>query len=103
MTERRPFDPQRPYDALADHARARMAYLGAELMADPRYARMQADPKEQYEALLIGILSGVAGVALAQIKPEGHADVRAALLALIPYAVDNARNILDLPPLEPLQ
>ncbi len=103
MADRRAFNPQNPYDALADHARIRMAYLGSELMQDRRYTRMAAEQNEQFEALMIGLLSGVAGIALAHIKQEGHAEVRAALLALIPYAMDNARDILDLPPLEPLQ
>lgn len=103
MADRRPFDPQNPYDALADLARVRMAYLGAELMGDHRYHTMEADQNAQFEALLIGILTGVAGIAMSHIRPEAHAEVRAALLTLIPFAVDNARDILDLPPLEPVQ
>lgn len=103
MADRRPFDPQNPYDALADLARVQIAYYGSEVMSAPQYVRMAADPNGQFEALLIGLLTGVAGIAMSNIRPEAHAEVRSALLALIPDAVDNARDIFELPPLETIQ
>ncbi|MCV0379029.1 hypothetical protein [Nitratireductor sp.] len=103
MADRQNSGSYEPYHALADHARVRMAYLGSELMQDRRYSALSTDQNSQFEALMIGLLSGVAGIAIAHIKPEGHGEVRAALLALIPFAMNNAREIMDLPPLEALQ
>lgn len=103
MPDRVPFDSCDPFDAIADHARVRMAELGFDIVQDRRYRALQHDPQAQFQALMMGLMTGLSGFAMAHASPESHADVRDVLVAMIPDAMNCARDILDLPPLEPIQ
>ena len=103
MSEAEPFDPRNPYDALADVAHRLIAELGPSLVNTEQFRALADNPSDQYEALLLGMMTGLVGIMMAPIDPQHHREVIADLYAAIPVAVDHAREILSLPPLEALQ
>jgi len=100
---RKAFDPSNPFDALADLSRLRVADIGISLCKSDEYRAMRKTPDEQAVALISGLMTGLAGVAMAHADPESHRQVQALLLQVVPIAFNQAREILGLPPLEPLQ
>ncbi|UCI23719.1 hypothetical protein [Mesorhizobium sp. B2-8-5] len=95
MSNRKPFDRNDPFDAIAQMTKTVIATAFGEAMA--RAPTISRDPEIQYEALVIGLMVGAYGCALAMTAPDG--ELRAALLAHLPDAFDQARDIVGLPPL----
>ncbi|RUW69837.1 hypothetical protein [Mesorhizobium sp. M2A.F.Ca.ET.067.02.1.1] len=97
MSNRKKFDANDPFDAIAQMTKTAIATAFGEVMA--KAPAISSDPEIQYEALAIGLLVGACGCAIAMTAPGGHGELRAALLAHLPDAFDQARDIVDLPPL----
>ena len=90
------FDPTDSRDMLAETGRQML--IGAALEA---LETGTAPDGEHLEYLLGGLMVGFAQIAVAHIEADddGYASVRAAMLQMAPWAVDQARSIVDLPPL----
>ncbi len=101
MPERSAFDPADPLDTLADLARTELAYAGIRLTERPEYKAASAGGANLAAAMLAGSLTAVAGIVLSHFDEadDAHAEIRAAMIAYLPQAVDQARGILGLPPL----
>lgn len=102
MPDRAPFDPADPFDAVANLARAELAYAGVRLTERPEYKAVEAgDEVDLTVAVMAGALTAVCGIVLSHAAEtdENHAILRAAMIAYLPQAVDQARDILGLPPL----
>lgn len=98
MSDLPPFNPDDPFDQLAELARSEIADAGLRILSSPEYKKVT---KENAEAVLAGVLTGACGIAMAQFAPsdESHIELRALIAAYLPLAFDQARSIHDLPPL----
>lgn len=99
MIERPPFDPNEPFDALADRLRKSIADIACGMMTWPEYRALQREPGTQLEAILLGALTASCGITMAHTCQESHAELRAAFVAAVPACFDQARSIMELPPL----
>ena len=102
MPDRAPFDPADPFDAVANLAKTELAYAGVRLTQRPEYKAVEKDGGSGLAvAVMAGALTAVCGIVLSHAAEtdENHAILRAAMIAYLPQAVDQARNILGLPPL----
>ncbi len=95
MGNRKKFDENDPFDAIAQMTKSIVAGAFGEALA--RAPKISSDEGIQYEALVVGLLVGACGSAMAMTKPEMHGELRAALLAHLPEAFDQAREVVDLP------
>lgn len=101
MPDRAPYNPADPFDAVANLAKTELAYAGVRLTTRPEYKAAELEPATLVEAVMCGALTAVAGIAMShgEESDDNHAMIRAAMIAYLPQAVDNARGILGLPPL----
>lgn len=91
-----PFDPDDSRDVLAE--------TGRRMLIETAIAAVEtktAPDGEHLQYLLGGLMVGIVQIAVAHIESDddGWASVRAAMLQMTPWAVDQARSIVDLPPL----
>src|SRR5690606_26002946 len=98
---REPFNPSDPRDKLADDTRVRLAHAFAEIAKTGEYRRLQSDPAAQVAAVLGGALTAACGMAIAHVQgnDDAHAEILAWLIAYMPQAFDQARDIMEFPPL----
>lgn len=90
---RTPFDPGDPFDAMADDFRKKIADMAFRVQEAAIYRELE--PHRQMECFLAGTLSGVIGVALASIKPEGRDAMMEYVTQCLPVARTIAESILD--------
>lgn len=103
MPDRAPFNPADPFDAIAKMARIELANAGIRLAERPEYKA--AEVRRDFDiggAVLAGALTAVCGIVMSHYveTDEAHAYIRKMLAAYTPNAIDNARDIIGLPPLE---
>ncbi len=100
MTGRAAFDPNDPFDGLAELAKREVAEGGLRILNSPEYKRF-ANDYSSIQAVLAGVITGAIGIAMAQFEPsdESHIELRAVIAAYLPQAFDQARSISGLPPL----
>ena len=107
MPDRAPFDPTNPFDAIADLAKTdlaktELAYAGIRLTERPEYKAVEVECGVNLTvAVMCGSLTAVCGIVMSHAAEtdENHAIIRAAMIAYLPQAIDQARSILGLPPL----
>lgn len=100
MIERHAFDPNDPFDRLAELAKREIADAGLRILDSPEYKHC-ANNYSSIQAVLAGVITGAIGIAMAQFEPsdESHIELRAVIAAYLPQAFDQARSISGLPPL----
>lgn len=91
-----PFNPADPGDVLADTFRR--------LVVDAAVAHFKKSgdiKNDELMFIMIGTLTGLAGISISCFEntDENHTAVRDAIRTMANDAVDQARSILDLPPL----
>lgn len=96
---RSPFDPNDPAEQLADLTRVKLAEAFAAIIETSAYQKL--DAQAQVSSTLAGSLTAVCGIAICQMQAndDGHAEIRAWLAAYLPQAFDQARAIMEFPPL----
>lgn len=101
MPDPAPFDPAEPFDAVANLAKSEIAHAGILLTHRREYKAAELTPANLVEAVMCGALTAVAGIVMSHgtETDENHATIRAAMIAYLPQAIDNARSIIGLPPL----
>lgn len=103
MRDRAPFNPADPFDAIANLAKTEIAYGGVRLTQRPEYKAAEAGHHVDLAvAVMCGALTAVAGIVMShgEETDENHAIIREAMVAYLPQAIDNARSIIGLPPLQ---
>lgn len=100
MSDYPPFNPDEPFDRLAELAKSEIADAGLRILSSPEYKNV-ANAYESVQAVLAGVITGACGIAMAQFAPsdESHIELRALIAAYLPQAFDQARSIHSLPPL----
>lgn len=95
------FNPSDAGDKLAEVTRIRMAKAMIDAARTPSYRNLSDDPQTRVASVLAGALTAVCGAAIAQMHrdDDAHAEIRAWLIAYLPQAFDQARGIMELPPL----
>lgn len=102
MSDRALFNPADPFDAVANLAKTELTYAGIRLTARPEYKAVEAAHHVDLTvAVMCGALTAVCGIVMSHgtETDENHAVIRAAMIAYLPQAIDNARDIMGLPPL----
>lgn len=101
MSDRAPFNPADPFDAIANLAKTELAYAGVRLTERPEYKAASAGGANLAAAVLAGSLTAVCGIVMSHFDEadDTHAEIRALMIAYVPQAIDQARSILGLPPL----
>ena len=89
-----PFEITNRHDALAEKSRQIITGAMLEALED-----IDARNGEDINAVVAGLLVGLVGGASCFMPSSEHASLRAALIQLIPWAVDLNRSMTDLPPL----
>lgn len=93
MTAPASFDPNDPFDAVADVFRRHMLTMFmASLRNCPPFAALE--DVRRLECFLCGALTGVVGVAFLHVAPGGRDDVMAMLADYLQHARLNAEDIL---------
>lgn len=102
MPDRAPFNPTDPFDTVANLAKTELAHAGILLTQRREYKAAELDPVILVEAVMCGALTAVAGIVMSHgaETDENHAIIREAMVAYLPQAIDNARSIIGLPPLQ---
>lgn len=99
--EREPFNPDNPFDALAELAKIETTTAGIRIWESPACRLLREAGDDEFGAILAGMLVGVCGVALSLSRTDDatHTMLRAAIVSAVPDAVDQARSIAGLSPL----
>lgn len=92
MTKYAPFDPSNPADAVADMFRRQTAELALAALEMPLYR--QLSDQQQIASFMAGVMTGLLGVCLAQMKPEGRDHMMRAFKKYIPQARAQAEGII---------
>lgn len=101
MTELRKFDPTDDADAVADLARREVAEAALRVVKSRRYRK--ANPRDQFEGMMHGIMTGALGTIVMTTVPGSEAEVRAILLKHLPYYFNRALEIGGRQPLGEIQ
>lgn len=96
---KQPFNENDPFDAIADDARKHVGDAALATVTTPLY--QTTDPHTSANALCSGLMVGVLGGLQSITSPEGHAELRAALIENFDFYFDTAREINGLPPMPP--
>jgi hypothetical protein len=93
MTERAPFDPGDPFDAMADQFRTQVASIALRA----QYAAVFRDlgPTRQLECFIAGAMAGIVGVCFASIEREGRLAMIRYLKKCLAPAREMAEGIID--------
>ncbi|TPJ75799.1 hypothetical protein FJ422_30735 [Mesorhizobium sp. B2-6-3] len=91
MSKLRQFDPTDDADAVADLARREVAGAALRVVKSRRYRK--ANPRDQFEGMMHGIMTGALGTIAMTTIPGSEAEVRAILLKHLPYYFDRALEI----------
>lgn len=89
LAERKPFNPDDPFDAMAETIRRDISDVGLRALATTIYRDLPTE--KQIECFAAGALSGVVGVLFSHVKPQGHNAIIEYLTACLPLA----REIVD--------
>ena len=102
MSARAPFNPAEPFDALANLAKREVAHAGVLITQRPEYKAAEADGADVGEAVMAGAMTAVCGIVMSHFEEtdEAHAAILAAMAEYLPQALDQARSIMGLPPLQ---
>ena len=92
-TEREPFKPDDPYDAMSEMFRRQVTDLALEAYKVTLYRDL--NPQQQLEVFLAGALTGVVGVCLASVKSEGADAIMEYIVECLPVARQMAESIAD--------
>ncbi len=100
--ERKPFNPENPFDALAELAKFETTAAGIRIWESPACRLLREAGDDEFGAILAGMLVGVCGVALCLSRADDatHTMLRAAIVGAVPDALDQARSIAGFPPLQ---
>lgn len=88
-TERQPFNPSNPFDAMAETIRREVCNIGLRALSTTIYREL--DGHKQLECFLAGAMSGLISVAFAHIEPQG----RDMIMNYIKECLPIARRIVD--------
>ena len=91
MADLRAFDPTDAVDAVADAARREVAQAALRLLAHPEY--LSANPRDQFEGMLHGMMTGVLGTIVHTTIPGAEAEIRAVIAKNLNYYFDRALEI----------
>lgn len=91
MADLRKFDPTDDADAVADIARIEVAEAALRIIKAKRYRK--ANPRDQMEGFINGVMVGALGTIVHQMVPGNEAEVRATLIKYLPYYFDRALEI----------
>ncbi len=99
--EREPFNPDNPFDALAELAKVETTTAGIRIWESSECRALRDAGDDEFGAILAGMLVGVCGVALSLSGADDatHTMLRAAIVGAVPDAIDQARSIAGLSPL----
>ncbi len=99
--KREPFDPNDPFDALAEVAKVETSTAALRIWESPACRALRNAGDDEFGAILAGMLVGVCGTALSLSRTDDatHAMLRAAIVRAVPDAFDQARSIAGLSPL----
>lgn len=102
MPDRAPFNPDDPFNAIANLAKTEFSFAGIRLTERPEYKAAEQDGRLVAGAVLAGALTAVCGVVMSHFQEDDdtHAEIRAMMIAYMPQAIDQARSILGLLPLD---
>lgn len=102
IADRAPFNPADPFDAIANLAKTELAYAGIRLTERPEYKAAKDAGNVVAGAVMAGALTAVAGILMSHFQEDDdtHAQIREMMIAYLPQAIDQARSILGLPPLQ---
>ncbi len=105
MADREHFAPSDPFDAIANFAKTELSYAGIRLTERPEYQAAQAAGVQLAAAVMAGALTAVCGIVMSHFSDDDrtHEEIRALMIAYLPQAMDQARSIMGLPPLEETQ
>lgn len=92
MDARAAFDPKNPFDACADRLRRAVAEIAGELNESPQFKGLAAE--QQIVCMMAGLMTGVMGVLLCFVEPDGHDAFVQALADYLPDARQNAYDIM---------
>lgn len=91
MADLRKFDPTDDADAVADIVRQEIAEAALRTVKTKRYRK--ANPRDQVEGMINGVMVGALGIIAAYARPGSEAEVRAQIIRDIPYYLDRALEI----------
>lgn len=99
--EREPFNPDNPFDALAELAKVETTTVALRIWESPACRALRDAGDDEFGAILAGMLVGVCGVALSLSRADDatHTMLRAVIVGAVPDAIDQARSIVGLSPL----
>jgi hypothetical protein len=93
MTQRAPFDPGDPFDAMADQFRTQVASIA--IRAQDAAVFRDLAPTRQLECFLAGAMAGIVCVCFASIEREGRPDMMKYLKKCLAPARELAEGIID--------
>lgn len=97
MADRKRFNESEPFDAVADATRRELA--DAFLRAFGNANRIHMADSQRMEALIIGMMTATCGCAASLFNENGHGEIRAYLVAVLPHCFDQALSIAGATPL----
>lgn len=90
------FDPNDPFDARANHASKFLVQTYLDLhVVNPVLTG------EDLQATAGGLLVGLLGIVLSHAAPDEHEKIVEGVVQLVPWAAQQARGAMGLPPIEP--
>ncbi|MER8560128.1 hypothetical protein [Mesorhizobium sp. M0578] len=95
------FDPTADADAVADLARIEVGNAALRVVNAMRYRK--ANPRDQFEGLMNGLMVGALGCIAVTAMPGTEAEIRAIVLKNLPFYFDRALEIAGRPTLGEIQ
>lgn len=89
--KRTPFDPVDPFDAMCENFRRQVVQMVLDAEGITLYRELGA---RQLEAFVAGTLTGLVGVGMASIKPEGHKEFLRSIRGYLRHARFQTESIL---------
>lgn len=102
MAQRAAYNPDNPFDALANLAKREIAFAGITIGEQPQYRLARDADVDLGEAMMCGGLTAICGIVMSHYEEDDstHEVLLEAMTTYLPLAMDQARNILGLPPLK---
>lgn len=91
MTDRAPFDPADPFDAMAERFRREVSQLALDALKTTIYREMSSI--DQVRAFSAGVLTGLVGVCFSHLHPDGRDAIMEFLARSLPLARQVAEEI----------
>lgn len=95
MTDRAPFDPNDPFNILADTFRQEVASIALAATSVPGFAQLPHD--KQIECFLSGVLTATVGVAFTYIHEDARSrsEMVKYIVELLPFVREQAEGIIE--------